>query len=254
MGAILVSCRNRGPVLQPYLEALASGGWKGRISLLRPDDPPQPPVAVLAECAGLLLTGGQDIHPRHWDPDEPLHPTAEVDGGRDALELPLVRAAWAARIPLLGICRGAQVLNVALGGSLVQDIADHFGCPAERHQHGSAGEPGELHQVTLAPGSRLAAMLGPGPVPVNTRHHQAVRRLASSLRASAWDPATSDGDGPMVEGIEAEDPARWAVGVQWHPENLVDRDDPAGAAARALFAGFLRSVRSRTGGPVIIEG
>ncbi|MBI4911313.1 MAG: gamma-glutamyl-gamma-aminobutyrate hydrolase family protein [Acidobacteria bacterium] len=241
MGAILISCRNRDRALADYAEALKAAGWAGETRLLGPEDPPRPSPAALDRCAGLLLTGGLDIHPRHWDPAEPLHPAAEVDEARDGLEIPLVRAAWDQGIPIFGICRGEQVLNVALGGSLVQDIPSHFSCPGDRHQHGTSGNPGALHPVEVGPGSRLSAFVGPGPLPVNTRHHQAVRRVAPSLRACAWDPGTVAAEGPLVEAVEAVDPKRWVLGVQWHPENLVRREDAAGAAARALFRAFLQA-------------
>lgn len=240
MGAILVSCRNRGAAERDYVGALALAGWSGEVRLAGPGHGSPDPSSLLAGCSGLLLTGGRDIHPAHWDPGEPVHPAAEVDGDRDAFEIPLVRAAWAAAIPILGICRGEQILNVALGGSLVQDIPDHFGCPPGRHQHGNAEDPGAFHRVDLAPATRLAALLGPGPVPVNSRHHQAVRRIAPGLRIAATDPETTGAEGLLVEGIEADDPMRWVVGVQWHPENLVSRRDAPGDAARRLFAAFVR--------------
>lgn len=241
MGFILATCRDRAYLEAHYLPPLREAGWAGPFRVAAAEAPPEAPEDLLAGAAALLLSGGGDIHPGAWDPAEPVHPTAEVDADRDRLELPLVRAAWARGLPLLGICRGAQILNVALGGSLVQDIPSACGCPEDRHRHGSAEAPGELHPVELAPASRLAALLGPGPVPVNSRHHQAVARVAPGLRACGWDPSTHSAEGPLVEAVEAVDPGHWAFGVQWHPENLARRGDPAGAASRALFAAFLRA-------------
>ena len=133
------------------------------------------------------MPGGYDIHPRRWDEDEALHPTAEPDEARDELEIPLAREAWRLGLPILGICRGEQVLNVALGGSLIQDIPSHCGVddgPAQ--PRAPPRRPEEAHQVELAPGSRLARLVG-GPAPtVNSRHHQAVLRVAPGLRAVAW--------------------------------------------------------------------
>ncbi len=232
MGAIVVSCRDRAYAETHYLPALRQTGWAGAVHWLEPGG------AGLEVAAGLLLTGGLDIDPRHWDPAEPVHPTAQLDPGRDATELPLVREAWERNLPILGICRGEQILNVALGGSLVQDIPDRFGCPPELHRHGSAQEPGELHPVEVLPGTRLAELLAPGPVPVNSRHHQAVRRVAPGLRANAVHAGTSLGEEALIEGVEAVDPARWVIGVQWHPEDLAARSDPAGEAARRLFQAF----------------
>jgi putative glutamine amidotransferase len=170
---------------------------------------------------------------------------AQVDEGRDALEIPLVRQAWEQGIPILGICRGEQILNVALGGSLHQDIPDQFGCPRDFHQHGSAQDPGELHPVTIAAGTTLAALLGDAPILVNSRHHQAVRRIAPGLRASAFHSGTRVGDSCLVEGIESIEADRWAIGVQWHPEDLAERTDAVGDAARKLFNAFTRLLGSR---------
>ncbi len=241
MSSLWVSCRNKSGAEKHYLPALAQAGWNGPVRLLAPGDP----VPDLSEAAGLLLTGGLDIHPCHWDAAEPVHPTAEVDADRDGAEIPLIRAAWARNLPLLGICRGEQVLNVALGGSMFQDIAEAFGCDPARHQHGDADTPDLRHRVQLAPGSRLRALIGDDVFLVNSRHHQAVKAVAPPLRAVGWHldtvhPAT----GPLVEAVEAADSGRWAFGVQWHPENLVGLKGAAGDAARALFAAFVARVRT----------
>lgn len=239
MGAVLVSCRDRGHARRHCLPPLKGAGWNGPVRLTSPGKPPPD----LEGVAGILLTGGWDIHPREWTPAEDLHPEARPDEARDALEMPLVRAAWARGLPLLGLCRGAQVLNVALGGGLVQDVPSRFRCPRERHQHGSADDPGELHAVLPVPGTLLAGLLGPDPVPVNSRHHQAVGRIAPDLRACAHCPETRDGDDRLVEAVESAREDRWALGVQWHPEDLAGREDAAGEAARRLFAAFVARLR-----------
>lgn len=236
MGAILVSCRNRAYAEAHYLPPLRQAGWDGAVRYLDPEGP----GSGLDGITGLLLTGGLDIHPRHWDPNERVHPAAEVDEDRDAWEIPVIRQAWHLNLPILGICRGEQILNVALGGTMVQDIPDHFGCPPDFHRHGSAKDPGELHPVEVVPGTLLERLLGAGPIPVNSRHHQAVLRLAPGLRACARQPDTrKDGEG-LVEGLEAVEAGRWVLGVQWHPEDLTGRDDAAGTAARNLFEAFAR--------------
>lgn len=237
---ILVSCKNKSGAEKHYLPALRAAGWTGPLLLVSPGDP----LPDLAQVVGLVLTGGNDIHPRHWNPAEPVHATAEVDAERDDLEIPLIRAAWDRNLPLLGICRGEQILNVALGGSLIQDIPDHFDCEASRHRHGTPDTPDMHHRVQLAPGSRLRALLGEDVFLVNSRHHQAVKAVAPPLRAVAWHldtvhPAT----GPVIEAIEAADPGRWVFGVQWHPENLITLKGPAGDAARDLFAAFVAAAR-----------
>jgi len=236
---LLVSCKNKSGVEKHYLPALVAAGWTGPVHLVAPGDP----LPDLADIAGLLLTGGYDIHPCHWDATEPVHPTAEVDADRDAFELPLIRAVWERRLPILGICRGEQALNVALGGSLIQDVPEHFGCEATRHQHGTADVPDMHHRVQLAPGSRLRALLGEDVFLVNSRHHQAVKRVAPPLVAVGWHLDTTHAHtGPIIEALEAADPTRWVFGVQWHPENLVTLKGPAGDAARDLFLAFVKAL------------
>nr|WP_279341640.1 gamma-glutamyl-gamma-aminobutyrate hydrolase family protein [Geothrix sp. SG200] len=239
---LLVSCKNKSGAEKHYLPALKAAGWAGPILLVAPGDP----LPDLTGIAGLLLTGGDDIHPRHWDEAEAVHPKADVDAGRDGFEIPLVRAAWERRLPILGICRGEQVLNVALGGSLVQDIPDHYGCEPSRHQHGTPDQPDMRHRVQLAPGSRLRALLGEDVFLVNSRHHQAVKRVAPLLAAVGWHLDTVHAaTGPLVEAVETTDPTRWVFGVQWHPENLVGLKGPAGDAARDLFAAFAKAIGHR---------
>jgi putative glutamine amidotransferase len=233
---LLVSCKNKSGAEKHYLPALAQAGWTGPLDLVGPGEP-QP---GLDGVAGLLLTGGYDIHPRHWDTSEPVHRRAEVDGERDEFELPLLRAAWERNLPILAICRGEQILNVALGGSLTQDVPEYFDCEPTRHQHGTSEVPDMHHRVQLAPSSRLRALLGEDVFLVNSRHHQAVLRVAPPLVAVGWHldtvhPAT----GPLIEALEAADPARWVFAVQWHPENLVTLKGPAGDAARDLFRAFV---------------
>ncbi len=241
---LLVSCKNKSGAKKHYLPALRSAGWAETVQLVAPGDP----FPDLSKTAGLLLTGGYDIHPTHWDALEPVHPLAEVDADRDAFEIPLIRAAWAQNLPILGVCRGEQILNVALGGSLIQDVPEHFGCDSERHQHGTPEVPEMHHRVQLAPGSRLRCLFGEDVFLVNSRHHQAVKRVAPPLVAVGWHLDTSHFDtGPLIEALEATDPKRWVFGVQWHPENLVTLKGPAGDAARNLFAAFAQAANQRTG-------
>ena len=240
--SVLVSCKNKSGAEKHYLPALAAAGWTGATELVAPGDP-QPD---LSRASGLLLTGGFDIHPRHWDEAEWVHPKAEVDADRDDFELPLIRAAWERKLPILGVCRGEQILNVALGGSLIQDVPDHFHCEPERHQHGTPDVPDMRHRVQLAPGSRLRALLGEDVFLVNSRHHQAVKRLAPPLVAVGWHLDTVHPEtGPLIEAVEAADLDRWVFGVQWHPENLVNLKGPAGDAARDLFIAFVQAISQR---------
>ena len=233
MSSILVTCRDKANLQKHYIPALRLGGWEQELVLLGPGDT----IPSLEAFAGLLLTGGNDIHARCWDLSEPLHPSAEVDEGRDALEIPVAREAWRLGLPILGICRGEQVLNVAFGGSLIQDIPSRFGCELDRHRGGRADTPYVQHRVALDPNSRLAAMLGVNEIGVNSRHHQAVDGVAPGLKAVGWSK-TSEG---LIESIEAVDSGRWVFGVQWHPENLVSLDDGVGLAARRIFEGFAQA-------------
>lgn len=222
-----------------YVPALEKAGWKKALHLVAPGDA----LPDLGTVVGVVLCGGADMDPTAWDPAEPVHPTAEPAPDRDALEIPLVRAAWAQGLPILGICRGEQVLNVAMGGSLFQHVPEAFHCEVERHQHGSADAGPELrHRVRVAEGSRLARALGTTDLPVNSRHHQAVRRIAPDLRPVAWHDDTQGEGGALVEGVESPDPRHWVVGVQWHPENLMGLQGEAGRAARNLFGAFLAAV------------
>jgi len=239
---LLVSCKNKSGAEKHYLPALKAAGWTGAIQLVAPGDP----RPDLSGVAGLLLTGGLDIHPSHWDADEPVHPKAEVDADRDALEIPLILEAWNRNLPILGICRGEQILNVALGGSLIQDIPEHYGCEPSRHQHGTPEMPDMHHRVQLAPGSRLRALLGEDVFLVNSRHHQSAKRVAPPLVAVGWHLDTAHPEsGPLIEAVEAADPSRWVFGVQWHPENLIGLKGPAGDAARDLFSAFIQEAAGR---------
>ena len=189
-----------------------------------------PSSAALEGADGLMLTGGDDVDPALYG--ESPHPTYDVsEPGRDVFEIDLVRRALAADLPVLAICRGLQVLNVALGGTLIQDIPSE---PGALLQHDAEGPPNTLaHSVAVAPGSCLAALVGPDDTrAVNSRHHQAIRALGQGLVVTATSP-----DG-VIEAAELP-AARFCVGVQWHPENF-----NAGEFDR-LFAGFVDACRRR---------
>ncbi|HEX5635395.1 MAG TPA: gamma-glutamyl-gamma-aminobutyrate hydrolase family protein [Gemmatimonadales bacterium] len=188
-------------------------------------------AAALTGVEGLLLTGGDDVDPALYG--EAPHPTFDVsEPGRDAFEIDLVRRALAADIPVLAICRGLQVLNVALGGTLVQDIPSE---PGAWLQHDAEGPPNTLaHTVTVAPGSCLASLLGPDETRgVNSRHHQAIRAVGHGVVVTAVSP-----DG-VIEAAEVPY-ARFCVGVQWHPENFHATGEFSG-----LFEGFVAACASR---------
>lgn len=169
---------------------------------------------VIGRLDGLVLSGGGDIDPaRYGEPRDPACGPANPD--RDRAELALFRAALAQQLPVLGICRGMQVINVALGGTLHQHLPDVVGHDGHAPKPGSFGE----HEVRVEPGSRLASILHRTdltdhlPVVVPTAHHQAVDRLGAGLAATAW---TQDGTIEAAELGPGQHP--FAVAVQWHPE------------------------------------
>jgi putative glutamine amidotransferase len=178
--------------------------------------PPLEPTAINAlvdRLAGVCLSGGPDLDPAAYEaqPDPHLGP---VEPALDAFELAVAQRADARGIPILGICRGCQALNIARGGTLHQHLPDVTDGSIAHRQKASGRET--THTVQLEPGSRLAAIVGDGELDVNSFHHQAVDRLGRGLRAVAWAP-----DG-VIEGIENDGPALY-LGVQWHVETLVDR-------------------------------
>jgi microsomal dipeptidase-like Zn-dependent dipeptidase/gamma-glutamyl-gamma-aminobutyrate hydrolase PuuD len=165
---------------------------------------------IVASLDGLILTGGKDVNPL-WYQEDPLQQLGEVDPLRDEYELTLIKLASDRNIPLLGICRGEQLLNVAFGGTLYQDIPSQRP-PGIKHVQKMPGEY-VSHTVSVAPGSQLAAIIGSGKQGVNTFHHQAVKDVAPGFRAVAYSADS------IVEAIEAW-PERPILGVQWHPEAL----------------------------------
>jgi len=184
----------------------------GGIPVVLPVLAPEKAGEVLAHLQGLLLSGGVDVDPSHYGED-PLPGLGRVTPERDAFELALAREALALGVPVLGVCRGVQVLNVAAGGTLYQDLGSQMGNVLKHRQEAPRWH--ESHSVRLDPGSRLAAILGVPEVRVNSFHHQAVREVAGGLRAVAWAP-----DG-VIEAVEATGTDhRFALGVQWHPEEM----------------------------------
>jgi putative glutamine amidotransferase len=185
---------------------------------------------------GLLLAGGTDLHPSLYG--QSIEGSVDIEPGRDALELEAWEAARARRIPVLGICRGFQAINVFSGGRLVQHLAGHTAPP-----HGGALH----HPLRVVPGSRLARILRPtgplGALRVNSSHHQGVRAadLAPSLVASATSPY---GGGDLVEAVESADPTDFVLGVQCHPE----RADSSPPEFARLFTVFVDAARGSAAG------
>lgn len=213
---------------QRYVEPLVSCGALPWLIPLLPDEATL--RAIYTHLSGILLAGGVDIDPSCYgearcdlcDRSDPL---------RDWTELNLIRWAMADGKPVLGICRGIQAINVACGGTLYQDITAQF-TRAIKHDYFSTSPSGYsrdnlAHRIEVVPDSRLARLLGTNHCPVNSMHHQGIKQLAPGLTATAFAP-----DG-LIEGIEMAD--RFVVGVQWHPEELVEQHVPM----RRLFEGFV---------------
>jgi len=187
-------------------------------------------VDILAGATGFILTGGVDIDPACYH-ETPGPRVKHTDHSRDEFELVLLGQALAYDIPILAICRGHQLLNVAFGGGLLQ----HIDGDAHSADYLTEGFPSRWHEVTIREGSRLHAALSTAGTLVNSRHHQAVtpERLAPRLEVVARSP-----DG-LVEGVES--PAhRWVVGVQWHPERPEPRQDGFTQASALLFQELVR--------------
>jgi putative glutamine amidotransferase len=173
--------------------------------------------AVLDHVDGLVLSGGEDVEPGRYGA-KPHAKLGEVDRARDAVELALIEGAERRHLPVLAICRGIQILNVARGGTLYQDLASERPGPIDH------ADKGTRHGLQVEQGTRLHRVVGGLSARVNTRHHQAIRELAPGLSATAW---AEDG---VIEGVErtAAD-APWTLAVQWHPE-----EDLEGALFDAL--------------------
>lgn len=175
---------------------------------------------------GLVLSGGSDLHPGYYG-EEPLPELGVTIPERDAFETALVEHALGRGIPILGICRGLQVLNVALGGTLYQDLPSQLHPDLIAHRQ-TTPKWQWTHEVKVDEGSRMAAVMGTDALRVNSYHHQAIKDLAAPLRTVA---RSSDG---VIEGIEYRDLSeRWIMGVQWHAEAM--RDTGENPAHRNLF-------------------
>jgi putative glutamine amidotransferase len=176
--------------------------------------------------AGLLLTGGTDVNPALYQ--EAPHPeTQQPDDKRDQLEIRLLNQALESNLPVLGICRGLQLFNVAHGGTLIQHMKGH-------EKRMDLPVSADNHKIAVEPGTQLAAIVGEGEIPVNSRHHQAVGELGSGLRVSAM---SSD---DVIEAVERPDKT-FAVAVQWHPEDrcMIDARD------RKLFESFAAAIEQQ---------
>ena len=190
---------------------------------------------VVAHVHGLLITGsGSDLAPEFYG-ERQRHKFARMSRERATMELGIAKAAYRAGVPMLGICGGMQSINVALGGTLYQDIAAQLKTPIDHLPSHSATRTS--HSVQIAPGSLLRRIAGKARMDVNSSHHQSVKKVASNLAQTAVAP-----DG-VIEAIEAPDRV-FILGVQWHPEFLYERDP----IQRRLFSALIRAARTFPGG------
>jgi putative glutamine amidotransferase len=166
---------------------------------------------------GVFITGGVDVDPsRYGEPKTALCGTTDPD--RDAVEIALLRHALARDLPVLAVCRGIQILNVACGGTLYQDVTAQVPTALKHDYFPTPEQPSRkflAHEIRVKSGSRLAGIIGNGAVSVNSMHHQAIKTLAPNLAPTALAP-----DG-IIEGVEGTD-GRYLIGVQWHPEELTE--------------------------------
>jgi putative glutamine amidotransferase len=213
---------------ESYGLALTAAG--GAPVLIQPLDNAEALERIFSSLDGILFPGGRDVHPSRYD-QEP-HPSVTVDEPLDALELTLARWATEREVTTLGICRGQQLLNVALDGTLIQDLPTH----GIQHPQSDASHRADLaHEIAVQPGSRLAAIFGATDFRVNSFHHQAVDRPGRGLKAVGWSP-----DG-VIEAMESTEHP-WLLAVQFHPENLVAGHEPS----RRLFEAFVAACAERS--------
>ena len=214
--------RERVALNTAYVQAMARAGLVPVV--VPPILDPDAACAVLDRVQGLVLSGGEDVEPARYGA-VPHAKLGETASARDAVELALIAGAERRGLPVLAICRGLQILNVALGGTLYQDLASERPGPIDH------ADRSVRHALRLEPYTRVhrAAGVGGGSALVNTRHHQAIREVAPALRATAWAP-----DG-LIEGVERRDAsAPWTLAVQWHPEDDLET---------AVFGSFAEAIR-----------
>jgi len=221
-------------LMPAYVHAVrAAGGVPVLIPLGLEEDEVR---SLLARVDGLLLPGGGDVAPASYGGNDGDPTVRDIDDVRDRAEFLLIEHALEQVKPLLAICRGLQVFNVALGGSLWEDVYHHMPGAMAHDYFGQSDRDFLAHDVTIVPDSLLARALENERSPVNSLHHQGIRRLAPGLRAVATAP-----DG-LIEAAEVPDHP-FAVGVQWHPENLIASVPPM----RGLFQRFVEAAAGKNG-------
>lgn len=214
---------------EAYVSALTGTGL---VPLVVPPLDTLDPDSILDAVQGLVLSGGEDVAPDEYGAAASPK-TYAPHRRRDRTEIALARRARERRIPTLSICRGIQLINVALGGTLVQDIPSEVANPLQHDLSERRAE--RVHDIEITEGSKLAQALGGTRIAVNSSHHQAIAKPAAGLAITA---RSADG---VIEGVEWTADDWWMLGVQWHPEELVGDARPWD---RNLFAAFAASLSS----------
>ncbi len=213
---------------QRYVEALRAVGALPWLIPLLPQDP-DTLAGIFDRLDGVFLTGGVDVDPSRYG--ENKHPKCgTTDPDRDAVEIKLLEHATVANKPVLAVCRGIQILNVARGGTLYQDVAEQVPAAMKHDYFPTPAQPSRsylAHEISVKADSRLGELFGEPVVPVNSMHHQAIKDLAPGLRPTAFAP-----DG-IIEAVEGER-EKFLVAVQWHPEELLDTQP----GMKRLFTAF----------------
>ena len=215
---------------QSYVRALVAAGCAPVLIPLLDDD--ERLHAIYERLDGIVFPGGADVAPGEYG-EEPIDDLNVVEAPRDHTELMLARWAVADDLPVLGICRGQQVLNVALGGSLWQDLRHQGVTPVEHSDADGRARTALMHRVRLDPASRLAQLIDETDIAVNSLHHQAVKTIAPLLRVTG---KSEDG---VIEAIESPERS-FLIAVQWHPEEIDDLP-----WVRRLFEGFAKAASTR---------
>lgn len=228
--------RSQVALPEDYITALENLGLT--TVLITPAHPSRSIQVLIDRCSGLVLTGGEDVEPARYG-EAPTPALGPVNPARDAMELAALRHALRRQLPVLGICRGCQVLNVFFGGTLYQDL-DTQRPGTGRHCQTESGSI-RTHPARVEPGSRLASILGVGELRINSFHHQGVKDLGRGLEATAF------ADDGLIEAIEATG-YPWVIGVQWHPERneatATEMDPDHRLLASFAEAALLRGERS----------
>jgi putative glutamine amidotransferase len=218
-------------VNQSYVRALVAAGCAPVLIPLLDDH--ERLRAIYERLDGIVFPGGADVAPSEYG-EAPIDNLNVVEAPRDRMELQLARWAFADDLPTLGICRGQQVLNVALGGTLYQDLRHQGVTPVEHAEAHGRGRTALIHRVRLDPDSRLAQLIDETSIDVNSLHHQAVKSVAPRLRV------TGKSDDGVIEAVESPE-RRFLIAVQWHPEEIDEIP-----WVRRLFEGFAKAAGTKS--------